>query len=66
MQQVAGGGGFPFPAVYIANSGGNANIASTPSGALLIKNNLFQNNWDDVVLWADSNASEAAWSSATT
>ena len=48
-------GGGTSPALFISNSGGNANVASTPSGAIDIEDNLFQDNWSPFTLYSDAN-----------
>ncbi len=59
------GGGFPYAAIYLPNSGGNPNLStiSTPdgnitsnySGQLLVRGNKLVDNFGGVMLYADTN-----------
>lgn len=47
--------GFPEPALYISESGGDSRVASKYSGEFDVTGNIFTNDWGGVVLWEDSN-----------
>lgn len=46
---------FPTGAVYISESGGDAQVPGAYSGTALISGNSFTDNWDGVVLWENAN-----------
>ncbi len=46
-----GAGDFPYGAIYLNQSGGDPNIASSYSGELLVENNLFRNNFGGIILY---------------
>ena len=50
-----GNPGFPTGAIYISESGGNSRVPSNYSGELNIQNNNFNDNWDGVVIYQNSN-----------
>jgi Right handed beta helix region len=50
-----GNKGFPTGAIYISESGGNASVPSTYAGELNIQGNLFNDNWDGVVIYQNAN-----------
>jgi hypothetical protein len=43
--------GFPDPAVYISESGGDSRVPGRYSGTIEITGNAFTDNWSGVVLW---------------
>jgi parallel beta-helix repeat protein len=48
--------GFPVPAVYISESGGDSRVTNSFGyGSLDITDNIFTDNWGGVVLWENSN-----------
>ena len=47
--------GFPIPAVYISESGGDARVQSNYAGQLTVTGNVFTDNWGGVVLWENAN-----------
>ncbi len=63
------GGGFPYAAIYLPNSGGNDQlsaitmpncrhacvVASRYSGELLVEGNVFANNFGEVMVYTDTN-----------
>jgi parallel beta-helix repeat protein len=59
------GGGFPYAAIYLPNSGGNSNLStvSTPkgnvaskySGQLLVRGNRLTDNFGGVMIYTDTN-----------
>lgn len=51
---TGGGGGFPYSAIYLANSGGNSLVASNYSGQLLVQNNYLKDNFGGVAIYTDS------------
>ncbi len=57
--------GFPTPAVYISESGGDSRVPGFSSGSLQVTQNNFTNNYGGVVLWenADRYCSSSANSS---
>lgn len=46
--------GFPEPAIYVSESGGDDQVPGRESGVALISGNTFVNNWSGVVLWQNS------------
>ena len=62
---TGGGGGFPYGAIYLPNTGGNSNItavkdqsgashASRYSGQLVVKGNMLTNNFGGVTVYTDT------------
>lgn len=62
---TGGGGGFPYGAIYLPNTGGNTNITATHdeagnsyasrfSGEILVQGNVLTNNFGGVVVYTDS------------
>ena len=49
-----GVGGGTASALFISNSGGNSNVASTSSGAINVEHNLFQDNWSPFTLYTNA------------
>lgn len=47
------GDSFPNGAIYLSESGGDSRVGATYAGST-IEGNTFVNNWDDVVLWENS------------
>ena len=47
-------GGFPDPAVYISESGGDSRVPHSYGAAIDISDNTFTNNWAGVVLWENA------------
>lgn len=47
--------GFPVPAIYISESGGDRRVASNFSGSLRVTGNVLRTDWGGVVLWENSN-----------
>ena len=47
-------GGFPDPAVYISESGGDSRVPHSYGAAIDISGNTFTNNWGGVVLWENA------------
>ncbi len=56
--------GFPTPALYLSESGGDARVRGSYSGELSVLRNRFINNWSGVVGW--ENADRFAGSPANT
>ncbi|PID96596.1 MAG: hypothetical protein CSA84_03760 [Actinomycetales bacterium] len=56
--------GFPVPAVYLSESGGDARVPGAHSGVLDVSGNTFIDNWGGVVAW--ENADRFAGSPANT
>ncbi len=50
----ARGDPFPFPAVYISESGGDTRVAGGLYAASEISGNVFEDNWGGVVLWENA------------
>ena len=48
-------GGFPDPAVYISESGGDSRVSNSYGAAIDISGNTFTDNWGGVVLWENAN-----------
>jgi hypothetical protein len=48
-------GGFPDPAVYISESGGDSRVPDSYGAAIDISGNTFIDNWSGVVLWENAN-----------
>ena len=48
-------GGFPDPAVYISESGGDSRAPDSYGASIDISGNTFTNNWAGVVLWENAN-----------
>jgi hypothetical protein len=46
---------FPFPAVYISESGGDPRMAGGLYAASEVSGNVFEDNWGGVVLWENPN-----------
>ncbi len=47
--------GFPDPALYVSESGGDARVQSDYAGTFSVSGNVFSDNWGGVVLWENSN-----------
>lgn len=47
--------GFPEPAIYVSESGGDARVPGKYSGEFAITGNRFVDNWGGVVLWENAN-----------
>src|SRR5580658_6910827 len=47
--------GFPTPAIYISESGGDSRVPGSYSGSLTISNNSFSDNYSGVILWENAN-----------
>jgi hypothetical protein len=48
-------GGFPDPAVYISESGGDSRVPDSYGVGIDISGNIFTDNWGGVVLWENAN-----------
>jgi hypothetical protein len=47
--------GFPTPAIYISESGGDSRVPGPYSGSLTISGNTFTDNYSGVILWENAN-----------
>lgn len=47
--------GFPTGAIYVSESGGDSRVPSNYAGEFNIQNNVFNDNWDGVVIYQNSN-----------
>jgi hypothetical protein len=46
--------GFPSPAIYISESGGDSRVNTNQKGILTITNNIFTDNWGGVTIYENS------------
>ncbi len=47
--------GFPFPVIYISESGCDSRVSHSYGAAINISGNTFNNNWGGIVLWENAN-----------
>lgn len=53
--ETGAGGGFPYAAIYMPNSGGNPNLKSRYAGSILIGDNVLKNDFGGVMVYTDTN-----------